>query len=144
MTYSIRLDTVTICQHIIQMPIFFALYRCIFVTGGLYNAPFCLWIQDLSAPDPYFILPILTVVLFFSQQLLTPTTQATTKQQKIMMYSMPLLFGLMMLFLPSGLCLYMIVSTMISMIQSFYARSLMAKMKLPGIDDDPKTVTVTQ
>ena len=111
---------------LLQMPIFFALYRCIFVTGGLYHAPFVLWIQDLSAPDPFFILPILSVVLLILQQVLTPSTTKNL-QQKIMMYSMPAIFGLMMLFLPSGLCLYMVVSSTFSMAQSFYVRRIIAK-----------------
>ncbi len=111
---------------LLQMPIFFALYRCIFVTGGLYNAEFVFWIKDLSAPDPYFILPILSVVLLVVQQLLTPSTVKNTSQ-KVMIYSMPVIFGLMMLFLPSGLCLYMIVSSGIGMVQSFYVRRVIAR-----------------
>ena len=110
----------------LQMPIFFALYRCIFVTGGLYNAEFALWIDDLSAPDPYFVLPILSVILLVVQQLLTPSTVKSTSQ-KVMIYSMPVIFGIMMLFLPSGLCLYMIVSSVIGMIQSFYVRRVIAR-----------------
>lgn len=110
---------------LLQMPIFFALYRCIFVTGGLYQASFVLWIQDLSAPDPYFVLPILSVALLVVQQLLTPTA-TKNKQQKIMMFAMPAIFGLMMLFLPSGLCLYMVVSSTFSMGQSFYVRRIIA------------------
>ena len=110
---------------LLQMPIFFALYRCIFVTGGLYHAEFYGWIHDLSARDPYFILPILSVLLLLGQQLLTPTA-AKNKQQKIMMYGMPIFFGAMMLFLPSGLCLYMVVSSIFSMAQSFYVRKKIA------------------
>lgn len=111
---------------LIQMPIFFALYRCIFVTGGLYRAPFFGWIQDLSAPDPYFILPIISVLLLVGQQLLTPSA-AKNKQQKIMMIAMPVIFGAMMLFLPSGLCLYMVISSTFSMVQSYYVRRLIAR-----------------
>lgn len=111
---------------LLQMPIFFALYRCIFVTGGLYNAEFIFWIKDLSAPDPIYILPALSVVLLVVQQLLTPTTVKSTSQ-KIMIYSMPVIFGLMMLWLPSGLCLYMIVSSAIGMVQSFYVRRVIAR-----------------
>lgn len=116
---------------LIQMPIFFALYRCIFVTGGLYRAPFVLWIRDLSAPDPFFILPVVSVALLVLQQLLTPSA-VKNKQQKIMMFSMPVIFGVMMLFLPSGLCLYMVVSSGFSMIQSFHVRRIIAK------EDDAK------
>lgn len=110
----------------LQMPVFFALYRTIYVTGGLYNAEFVLWIHDLSAPDPYFILPILTVVLFVLQQLVTPQSVKST-QQKVMLYSLPVVFGIMMLFLPSGLCLYMVVSTGFSILQGVYTRRKLAR-----------------
>ncbi len=116
---------------LLQMPIFFALYRCIFVTGGLYHAEFYLWIHDLSARDPFFILPLLSVGLLILQQLLTP--QATkSKQQKIMLFAMPIIFGAMMLFLPAGLCLYMVVSSLFSMVQSFYVRHIIAKEDQPA------------
>ncbi|MBR4986752.1 MAG: membrane protein insertase YidC [Proteobacteria bacterium] len=111
---------------LIQMPIFFALYRCIFVTGGLYRAPFFGWIQDLSARDPYFILPIISVLLLLGQQLLMPST-TKNKQQKIMMFAMPIIFGLMMLWLPSGLCLYMVISSLFSIVQSYYVRRMIAR-----------------
>ncbi len=111
---------------LLQMPIFFALYRCIFVTGGLYKADFVFWIHDLSARDPFFILPILCVALLIVQQLLTPTA-TKNKQQKIMMITMPAFFGLMMLFLPAGLNLYMFVSSLFSMGQSFYVRHIIAQ-----------------
>ena len=120
---------------LLQMPIFFALYRCIFVTGGLYHAPFILWIDDLSAPDPYFVLPILAVALLVGQQLLMPSSTGKNKQQKIMMILMPVIFGIMMLFLPSGLCLYMLVSSTFSMVQSFYVRRLIAKEEGDGPND---------
>ena len=109
---------------LLQMPVFFALYRTIFVTGGLYNAKFILWIKDLSSSDPYFVLPILTIVVFVLQQL-TSQSKPKTTQQKIMIYGMPLFFGLMMIFLPSGLCLYMFVSSLFSVLQSFYTRHKM-------------------
>ncbi len=128
---------------LIQMPVFFALYRCIFVTGGLYNAPFYFWIVDLSSPDPYFVLPILSVVLLVSQQLLT-STSSQNMQQRVMMLLMPIIFGVMMLFLPSGLCLYMIVSSIISMIQSFYCRRVAAKLdfKPAAVAGDAKNATI--
>ena len=110
---------------LLQMPIFFALYRCIFVTGGLYHAEFFGWIHDLSARDPYFILPIFSVLLLVGQQLLTPSAAKNT-QQKVMMIAMPIMFGGMMLFLPSGLCVYMVVSSVFSMVQSFYVRRKIA------------------
>jgi YidC/Oxa1 family membrane protein insertase len=115
------------------------------VTGGLYRAPFYGWIHDLSAPDPYFILPIVSVLLLVGQQLLTPSTAKNT-QQKVMMIAMPVIFGLMMLFLPSGLCLYMVISSTFSMVQSYYVRRLIAKEEDPvaasGDDGDAKTIDV--
>ena len=126
---------------LLQMPIFFALYRCIFVTGGLYNAPFCLWITDLSARDPYFVLPILVIVLMVGQQLLTPTA-TKNKQQKIMMYAMPAIFRLMMMALPSGLCLYIVVSTLFGIIQSIFVRRSVAAENNAGKAPEPGKVSV--
>ena len=121
---------------LLQMPIFFALYRCIFVTGGLYKADFVLWIHDLSARDPYFVLPVLCVGLLVLQQVLTPSVAKNT-QQKVMMIAMPVFFGLMMLFLPAGLNLYMLVSSMFSMGQSFYVRRLIAREDAKAAADGP-------
>ena len=126
---------------LLQMPVFFALYRCIYVTGGLYNAPFYLWITDLSARDPYFVLPILVIVLMVGQQLLTPSA-AKNKQQKIMMYAMPAIFGLMMMALPSGLCLYIVVSTLFGIGQSFYVRRIMAAENATNQAPEPGKVSV--
>jgi YidC/Oxa1 family membrane protein insertase len=110
---------------LLQMPIFFALYRCIFVTGGLYHAEFFGWIHDLSAKDPYFVLPLISVGLIVFQQLITPTA-TKNKQQKYMMMFMPVMIGAMMLWLPAGLCLYMVISSMIGMVQSLYTRKILA------------------
>ncbi|MCL2325610.1 MAG: membrane protein insertase YidC [Proteobacteria bacterium] len=127
---------------LLQMPVFFALYRCIFVTGGLYNAPFIWWIQDLSSPDPYFILPVLAVVLILVQQLLAPTATKSV-QQKVMLYSIPIVFGVMMLFLPSGLCLYMVVSSGVSMFQSMLVRRSFAKEDALKAAETAATADVT-
>ncbi len=115
---------------LIQMPIFFALYRCIFVTGGLYHAPFYFWIHDLSAPDPYFILPIIIIALMFVPMLLNANGSMSNPQTRVMTIVMPIMFGVMMLFLPSGLCLYMVVSSTVSCIQTLYVRRLAARMDL--------------
>jgi YidC/Oxa1 family membrane protein insertase len=101
---------------IIQMPVFFALYRVLYGSIELYHAPFGMWIHDLSAKDPYYVTPVLLSLTMFIQQRLTPNT-ATDPAQKRMMQMMPLIFGAFMLALPSGLTLYMLVNALASIVQ---------------------------
>jgi len=100
---------------LLQMPIFFALYQVLGQSIELYKAPFVGWIGDLSAKDPYFILPVLMGAAMFIQQKITPTTMDPA-QAKIMQF-LPLVFCMMMLALPSGLTLYMLVSTVFGVVQ---------------------------
>jgi YidC/Oxa1 family membrane protein insertase len=106
---------------LIQMPIWIALYRTIYSSVEIYQQPFFGWIEDLSAKDPYFILPILLGVVMFVQQRMTPTTMDST-QAKVMLYGMPILFTAMMLFFPSGLVLYIFVNTVLSIGQQWLIR----------------------
>jgi len=106
---------------LLQMPIWIALYRTIYSSVELFHAPMGLWIHDLSAPDPYFILPVLLGASMFLQQRLTPTTMDNA-QAKMMMYFMPIMFTVFMLFLPSGLNLYIFVNTLLSLVQQWYLR----------------------
>ena len=103
---------------LVQMPVFFALYRVLFNCMELYQAPFAFWIQDLSAKDHFFVTPVLLTGLMFLQQKLTPNTSADPSQQAAMKF-MPLMFGAFMLFLPSGLNIYMLVNTVVSIAQQF-------------------------
>ncbi|RME27797.1 MAG: membrane protein insertase YidC [Deltaproteobacteria bacterium] len=99
---------------LLQMPIWFALYRMLYSSVELYQAPFIAgWIDDLSFRDPYFIMPIVLGATMFLQQRLTPTA-ADTQQAKIMMYAMPVFFTFIMLYLPSGLVLYIFVNSLLS------------------------------
>jgi YidC/Oxa1 family membrane protein insertase len=109
---------------LLQMPVWFALYRSLSTNIELYHAPFALFWTDLSAPDPYFVLPILVAVLMHLQQRLTPNTMDSS-QAKMMMYLMPILIGGFMLFLPAGLCLYMVTNSTLTMIQQ---RAIYAKL----------------
>lgn len=102
---------------LLQIPIFFALYRVIGSSIELYGSPFIGWITDLSAYDHFFVLPILMGVTMFAQQKLTPTTM-DPMQAKILMY-MPLIFTVFMVSLPSGLTLYMFVSALFGVIQQY-------------------------
>jgi YidC/Oxa1 family membrane protein insertase len=101
---------------VVQMPIFFALYRVLYSSIELYHAPFMLWIHDLSSHDPFYVTPVLLSVTMFIQQKLTPNT-ATDPAQAKMMQLMPLIFGAFMLALPSGLTLYMLVNAIASIAQ---------------------------
>ncbi|BDH47807.1 membrane protein insertase YidC [Salmonella enterica subsp. enterica serovar Choleraesuis] len=101
---------------IIQMPIFLALYYMLMGSVELRHQPFALWIHDLSAQDPYYILPILMGLTMFFIQKMSPTTVTDPMQQKIMTF-MPVIFTVFFLWFPSGLVLYYIVSNLVTIIQ---------------------------
>ncbi|MGQ7744482.1 membrane protein insertase YidC [Pectobacterium brasiliense] len=101
---------------LIQMPIFLALYYMLMSSVELRHAPFALWIHDLSAQDPYYILPILMGVTMFFIQKMSPTTVTDPMQQKIMTY-MPVIFTVFFLWFPSGLVMYYIVSNLVTILQ---------------------------
>lgn len=101
---------------LIQMPIFFALYWVFVESVELRHAPFMLWITDLSAKDPYFVLPVLFGASMFLMQKLQPMMVTDPLQQKIMMW-MPVAMSVFFLWFPSGLVLYWLVSNLISIAQ---------------------------
>ncbi|MDG6895671.1 membrane protein insertase YidC [Volucribacter amazonae] len=101
---------------LLQMPIFIALYWMFMEAVELRHAPFFGWIQDLSAPDPYYILPILMGGSMFLLQKLSPTPMADPMQQRIMNF-MPLVFTVFFLWFPSGLVLYWLASNLITIAQ---------------------------
>ncbi|KGQ50812.1 membrane protein insertase [Gallibacterium anatis] len=101
---------------LLQMPIFIALYWTFLEAVELRHAPFFGWIQDLSAQDPYYILPLLMGASMFLLQKMSPTPVADPMQQKVMMF-MPVMFTFFFLWFPSGLVLYWLVSNIITIIQ---------------------------
>ncbi|NLS53601.1 membrane protein insertase YidC [Hafnia alvei] len=101
---------------VIQMPIFLALYYMLMGSVELRQAPFALWIHDLAAQDPYYILPILMGITMFFIQKMSPTTVTDPMQQKIMTF-MPVIFTVFFLWFPSGLVLYYIVSNLVTILQ---------------------------
>lgn len=103
---------------VLQMPIYIALYKVLWNAIELYHAPFFGYYKDLSAPDPYFIAPVVLGIFMFLQQKLTPTASADPAQQKMMMF-MPIMFTAFMLFLPSGLVLYILVNTVMGVMQQW-------------------------
>jgi YidC/Oxa1 family membrane protein insertase len=100
---------------LVQMPVWWALYTVLQTAVELYHTPF-LYFPDLSAPDPYFVLPVVIGGMSFVQQKLMPQ-QADLAQQKMMLYFMPALFTFMMLFLPSGLGIYMLTNSVLGIVQ---------------------------
>lgn len=101
---------------LLQMPVFFAFYKVLHAAVELVDAPFVGWIKDLSNKDPFFVLPVLMTAAMFLQQKMTPNTITDPVQKKVMMF-MPLIFGVIMKDLPSGLSLYIFVSTLFGIIQ---------------------------
>ena len=104
---------------LLQMPIFFAFYKVLYSSVELVQAPFFLWIKDLSEKDPYYVLPVLMAAAMFLHQKVTPTTTADPVQKKVMMF-MPVVFALFMKDLPSGLTLYIFVSTIMGLLQQLF------------------------
>lgn len=101
---------------LIQLPVFIALYAVLGNSIELFHAPFFGWIHDLSTKDPFYIYPVLMGIAMFLQQKMTPSAGMDPTQQK-MMYFMPVIFTFMMINLPSGLTLYIFVSTILGVIQ---------------------------
>lgn len=101
---------------LLQMPFFFAIYRVLYSSVELVGAPFYGWIHDLSIHDPFYVLPVLMAAAMFAQQKLTPTTTMDPTQAKIMLF-MPIIFAFIMKSLPAGLVLYILVSTVVGILQ---------------------------
>jgi YidC/Oxa1 family membrane protein insertase len=104
---------------LVQIPIFIALYWVLLESVELRQAPFILWIDNLSVRDPYFILPALNAVFMFATQRLTPMVGMDPLQQK-MMQAMPLVFSVMFAFFPAGLVLYWATNAGLSLAQQWY------------------------
>ena len=105
---------------VMMMPIYFALYRTIYSAVELYQAHFGGWLTDLSQQDPYYVTPVLLGLLMIIQFRLNPSAGDQT-QTKILMWVMPIMFTAMMLFLPSGLVLYILVNTVLGIGQQWYS-----------------------
>lgn len=103
---------------LLQLPVFFALYRALLVSIDLRHAPFVLWIRDLSDKDPTYISPLLMGATMFLQQKLTPA-QGDPQQQKMMLF-LPLIFTVLFLNFPSGLVLYWLSSNIFGILHQLY------------------------
>jgi len=105
---------------LIQIPVFFSLYRVLLASIELRHAPFILWITDLSAKDPYYITPIIMGASMFLQQKLTPTNLDPT-QEKVMLM-MPIIFTFLFLNFPAGLVIYWLVNNLLTILQQLLIR----------------------
>ncbi|MFK7995121.1 MAG: membrane protein insertase YidC [Granulosicoccus sp.] len=103
---------------IIQIPVFIALYWTLLESVELRQAPFMLWIKDLSIKDPFFILPIIMAATMYFQQKLNPAP-VDPIQAKVFQF-LPLIFGVFFAFFPAGLVLYWVVNNTLSIAQQYY------------------------
>lgn len=120
---------------LLQLPIWFALYQSLSTNVELYHAPFALWWGDLSSPDPYYVLPLTLGALMFLQQRFTPTTMDAT-QAKVMMYFMPVMITVFMLFLPAGLCLYMVTNSTLGIAQQRWIQYRLERSEASTANED--------
>ena len=104
---------------LIPIPIFLALYWVLVESVELRQTPWIGWIQNLTAADPYFILPVMNLAIMFLTQKLTPTPGMDPMQKKMMTF-MPLIFGVMMAFFPSGLVLYWVTNGLLGLAQQWW------------------------
>jgi len=103
---------------LVQIPVFFGLYRALMYSIELRHAPFMLWITDLSAKDPYYVTPIIMGVTMFIQQKMTPTNMDPIQAK--MMLALPVVFTFMFLNFPSGLVIYWLVNNVLTIAQQMY------------------------
>ena len=107
----------------VQIPVFIALYWVLLSSVEMRNAPWILWIRDLSAPDPYFILPVVMTLTTVLQTALNPTPP--DPMQAKLMWFMPLIFSVMFFFFPAGLVLYWITNNILSIAQQWVINTRM-------------------
>src|SRR5690606_32220841 len=114
---------------LIQIPVFIALYWVLLESVEMRQAPFVLWIRDLSSPDPYWVLPIVMGVTMFVQQKLNPAPMDPVQQR--VMQIMPFAFALFFGFFPSGLVLYWMVNNILSIAQQWLITRSLEKTGTP-------------
>ena len=103
---------------VVQIPVFIALYWVLLESVELRQAPLALWIHDLSAPDPFYVLPILMGASMFAQQLLNPAP--VDPMQANIMRILPIMFTVFFLWFPAGLVLYWLVNNLLSITQQWF------------------------
>ncbi|MDT0633577.1 membrane protein insertase YidC [Spectribacter hydrogenoxidans] len=105
---------------LVQMPVFIALYWVLHESVELRHADFMLWINDLSSPDPYYILPIAFGLTMFAQQKLSASSMTMDPMQQRMMQIMPIALSVFFAFFPAGLVVYWFTNNLLSIGQQWY------------------------
>ena len=111
---------------LVQIPVFIALYWVLLSAVELRQAPWILWIKDLSAPDPYFVLPVIYAITAYLQVKLSPTPITDPVQAKVMQI-MPIAFSVLFIFFPSGLVLYWLVNNILQIAQQWHMNRMLEK-----------------
>ncbi len=130
---------------ILQLPIFYALFRTLQLSFEMRQAPFVLWINDLSQPDKAYVMPfslpflgeninalpiIMTLASVYQMRLMPKSTDPKAEQQQRLMRMMPLMFAFILYHMPSGLVLYWTVSTLMGMGEQILIKRMLSKVKL--------------
>lgn len=127
---------------VIQIPVFIALYWVLIESVQLRQAPFIFWIHDLSAKDPFYVLPILMGLTMLIQQRLSPPPP-DPMQAKVML-ALPVVFTALFLYFPAGLVLYWVVNNSLSILQQWYITQKLASKPITQRDRRNKSKTLTQ
>ena len=123
---------------ILQIPVFFALYRVLLNAVELEGAPWILWIDNLAQMDPYFILPILMGASMWFQQRITPSNFTDPMQEKIFKF-FPVIMTVFFIYFPSGLVLYWLVNNLFTIAQQYFINHMYAKQKEAVVGAHKKT-----
>jgi YidC/Oxa1 family membrane protein insertase len=116
---------------LIQIPFLYAFYKVLSISIEMRHAPWFGWIRDLSAQDPYYILPVVMMLTMFILQKMTPQTTTDPAQQKMFLL-MPLVFGVMFMKVSSGLVLYWLVGNVVGIAQQWYINRAGLSTAPPG------------
>jgi YidC/Oxa1 family membrane protein insertase len=111
---------------LVQIPVFIALYWVLLSAVELRHAPWIGWIHDLSAPDPYYVLPVVYAVSAYLQVKLSPTPISDPVQARVMQI-MPIAFSIMFIFFPSGLVLYWLINNLIQIFQQWHMNRVLER-----------------
>lgn len=117
---------------LLPIPIFLALYWVLLESVELRQAPWILWIDNLTAPDPLYILPVLNLAVMYATQALTPSPGMDPMQKKVLQW-MPVVFGIMFAFFPSGLVLYWLTNGVLGLAQQWWMTKRYAIVESPPL-----------
>jgi len=113
---------------VLQIPVFFAIYRVLLNSIELKGAEWIFWINDLALMDPYFVLPVLMGATMYLQQKITPNTMQDEMQKKIFQF-LPVIFTFFFLWFPAGLTLYWFINNVFTVSQQYYINRLFDKRR---------------